>query len=73
VLVDVQSINPEIGDLYLLCSDGLNSMLEDPVILDIVQAHRHDLAEMAASLIEYANEAGGEDNCTVVLVEVAEE
>jgi protein phosphatase len=73
VLVDVQSINPEIGDLYLLCSDGLNSMLEDPVILDIVRAHSHDLAETAASLIEYANEAGGEDNCTIVLVEVAEE
>jgi protein phosphatase len=73
VLVDVQSIDTEVGDLFVLCSDGLNSMLEDPMIRDIIEAHRHDLAEVAAALIEHANDAGGEDNCTVVLIEIAEE
>lgn len=73
VLVDVQTLVPELGDLYLLCSDGLNSMLEDPVINEVIEFHRNDLAEIAAALIEHANDAGGEDNCTVVLIEVNEE
>jgi serine/threonine protein phosphatase PrpC len=73
VLVDVQSINPGVGDIFLLCSDGLNSMLDDRSIHELFDAHGHDLAELAAALIEHANDAGGEDNCTVVLIQVAEE
>jgi protein phosphatase len=73
VLVDVQTVNPAPGDVYLLCSDGLNGMLTDDEIQEIVCMHKADLAMMAAGLIQAANEAGGEDNCTVVLVEVAEE
>ncbi len=73
VIVDVQSVNPEVGDVFLLCSDGLNGMLDDEEIQEIGKMHEGDLANMAAALIQQANEAGGEDNCTVVLIEVAEE
>jgi protein phosphatase len=73
VLVDVQTVIPEAGDLFILCTDGLNGMIGDDQILQCVQAHRDDLASVAAALIQRANDAGGEDNCTVVLVECAED
>jgi len=73
VLVDVQSLEPQLGDLYIICSDGLNGMLTDEEIHGIISGHRDDLAEMAAALIEQANAHGGEDNCTVILIEVCEE
>jgi len=73
VLVDVQTVIPEAGDLFILCSDGLNGMISDDQILQCVQVHRDDLASIAAALVQRANDAGGEDNCTVVLIECAEE
>jgi protein phosphatase len=74
VLVDVQTVATRTGDIMLLCSDGLNGMLTDDEILDIILKNRDDISKKAApALIEQANEHGGEDNCTVVLVEVAEE
>jgi PPM family protein phosphatase len=73
VLVDIQSVVPEPGDVFVLCSDGLNGMIDDGTILDVILKHRGDLAAAAASLIQSACAAGGEDNCTVVLVEFAED
>ncbi len=73
VLVDIQSVVPEPGDVFILCSDGLNGMIDDGTILEVILNHRGDLAAAAASLIQSANAAGGEDNCTVVLVEFAED
>ncbi|MBN2530606.1 MAG: Stp1/IreP family PP2C-type Ser/Thr phosphatase [Deltaproteobacteria bacterium] len=73
VLVDVQTITIEAGDVMLLCSDGLNGMLKDADILRIVETHRADLQKAAQALIDGANERGGEDNITVVLVEVVQE
>lgn len=73
VLVDVQTISVETNDILLLCSDGLNGMLRDSEILDVVSKNRSDLNQMAQALINAANENGGEDNITVVLVEVAPE
>ena len=73
VLIDVQTVLPEPGDMFILCSDGLNGMIGDDEILQCVQAHRSDIASIAAALIQRANDAGGEDNCTVVLVECAED
>jgi len=71
VTVDLVPEVPTIGDVYLLCSDGLSGMLTDEQILELVQTHS-DLEEAAQALIDAANENGGEDNCTVVLVKVAE-
>jgi protein phosphatase len=73
VAVDVQSIELAVGDILLLCSDGLSGMVTDAESQEIIEAQRADLAQTAAALVEHANEQGGEDNSTVVLIEVAEE
>ena len=70
VQVDVDHEEPEEGDLYLLCSDGLCDMLKDDRIEDIVAKKRDDLEQCVDALIDAANEEGGNDNITVVLVEV---
>lgn len=73
VVVDLQTQKPEVGDIFILCSDGLNGMLSDPEIYEIVDKHRDDLDAAAKSLIEQANAHGGEDNITVVLAKIVEE
>jgi serine/threonine protein phosphatase PrpC len=58
------------GDLYLLCSDGLWGSLDDERIAALATAH-HDLEQSCQSLLDAANEAGGPDNLTAVLVRVS--
>lgn len=55
------------GDVYLLCSDGLNSMLSDAEIHEILDVGE-SLEDTAAALIAGANERGGHDNISVVLL-----
>src|ERR1700712_4032013 len=57
------------GDIYLLCSDGLSDMLDDEMISQLLQSCDL-LPEAATALIDAANEAGGKDNISVVLVRV---
>ena len=71
IKADVTCQNLEPGDMVLLCSDGLNSMLGDEKIRDVVLANRGDLDAACVGLIEAANAAGGDDNITVVLAERA--
>jgi protein phosphatase len=73
VAVDIQSVELQAGDILLLCSDGLSGMVSDHEAQEIIGAQRADLAHTAAALVERANEQGGEDNSTVVLIEVVEE
>ena len=63
----VRTLHP--GDRLLICSDGLNSMIEDEAI-ESVLASEPDTHEAARKLIELANEAGGHDNITVILLDV---
>lgn len=56
------------GDLYLLCSDGLNDMIEDERILQVLE-EGDTLEERAQGLVDAALQAGGVDNVTVALVE----
>jgi len=58
------------GDLYLLCSDGLNDMVEDREIASVMASFSADLQLCAARLIQTANEYGGRDNVSVILVGV---
>lgn len=58
------------GDLYLLCSDGLNDMLDDETIRLTLEEFGANLDRAAERLIELANEHGGADNISVVLVRV---
>lgn len=73
VLVDVQTVELSPGDIIFLCSDGLSGMVDDEESRGIIAAQRRDLSQAAAALVERANERGGEDNSTVVLIEVVEE
>jgi len=67
--IDLIVDKPQAGDIYLLCSDGLNKMISDQQI-EKVLAEQYDLETAVYSLIELANDAGGRDNVTVVLVKV---
>ncbi len=71
--VDSFSVEAKPGDLFLICSDGLTSMLDDEAILEVVERNRDDLDAAAKELVAAANRNGGEDNITVVFFEVAEE
>jgi serine/threonine protein phosphatase PrpC len=71
VAVDVMPVPTQPGDVFVLCSDGLTSMVDDDAILRLLEQHREDLDAAARALVDKANEAGGEDNITVVLFEVA--
>jgi protein phosphatase len=66
--LDVVEHQLEPGDLILLCSDGLHGMINDQEISRILGAADAALEDASASLIEAANEAGGRDNVTVVLL-----
>ncbi|MDD2915340.1 MAG: Stp1/IreP family PP2C-type Ser/Thr phosphatase [Gallionella sp.] len=59
-----------IGDIYLLCSDGLNDMVEDDDIGTTLYAMQGNLPLAAEQLIQMANDNGGRDNVSVVLVKV---
>jgi protein phosphatase len=71
VMVDLQSDEPQPGDMYLLCSDGLSGMIADDEILDILMS-TGDIGEGCRRLVARANEHGGEDNITAVLVRIDE-
>jgi protein phosphatase len=70
--VDTFTMEAEPGDLYLLCSDGLTTMLGDDEILAVVDGAGREPDAVARQLIDAANRAGGEDNITVVVFEVEE-
>ncbi len=73
--VDVDSFPVEAkpGDVFLICSDGLTSMVDDETILDVVERHHDDLDTAAKELVAVANHSGGEDNITVVFFEIAKD
>jgi protein phosphatase len=72
VAVDLYFEVVEPGDVYVLCSDGLNGMVNDDRILDIVHNAGTDVEMAAKALIAQANQNGGEDNITVVVVRITE-
>jgi PPM family protein phosphatase len=67
--VDTVTVDVEPGDLFLLCSDGLTTMVPEEDILRIAQ-EADNLDEAARTLVRAANSGGGEDNITVVLFRV---
>ena len=70
--VDTFAIEPRVGDLFLICSDGLTDMVGDRAILDVVEERREDLDALVKALIKAANRSGGDDNITVVAFEIAD-
>jgi serine/threonine protein phosphatase PrpC len=67
--IDSLAVDAQPGDVYLLCSDGLTTMVTDQEILDIVGRAR-SLEHAGKDLVKAANRRGGEDNITVVLFAV---
>ena len=70
VVVDLVPEQPKPGDLYMLCSDGLSGMITETEMLTSIMGSS-SLDDMATSLVAKANDNGGEDNITVVLVQFA--
>ena len=72
VEVEVLTIVGQPGDLFLLCSDGLPTMLSDGNVAAALEAAERDPATAGEALVVAANARGGEDNITVVLFELVE-
>ncbi|MEN3303418.1 protein phosphatase 2C domain-containing protein [Pseudonocardia sp.] len=69
---DLLLLEPEVGERYLLCSDGVTAVLPDHVVGEIL-ASFPDPDEAVAQLIALSNEGGGPDNITCVVVDVVDE
>jgi protein phosphatase len=67
--IDMIVDKPQDDDVYLLCSDGLSKMMSDDEVRDVLVAHE-DLESALYTLIEMANDRGGKDNVTVIIVKV---
>jgi PPM family protein phosphatase len=69
--VDTRSFHARAGDVYLLCSDGLTTMISEEQVEALLRTHPK-LRDAGEALIAAANEAGGRDNITVVLIRLEE-
>ncbi len=67
VLLETHQHDVQPGDLFLMCSDGLSDMLDDAGIAQVLQVHE-SLEAAGTALIDAANDAGGKDNISVILV-----
>jgi protein phosphatase len=70
--VDTFAVEGRAGDVFLLCSDGLSSMVAAEAIERMLEGNRADLRTAGKALIHAANRGGGEDNITAVLFELAD-
>ena len=71
VQVDVHVDSPRLGDVYMLCSDGLSGMITDAQLTELISAER-DLDVLCERMITMANKNGGLDNITVVAIRIEE-
>jgi protein phosphatase len=69
---DLAEMTPQVEDVFILCSDGLTTHLEDEEIAQRV-CEEPDLEAAAAGLVDAANRAGGADNTTVLLIRYEKE
>lgn len=72
VNVEVHSFEVRAQDIYLLCSDGLSDMIGDQDIEMTLDMLKANLDLCAAQLVEAANDAGGRDNISVILVQIVQ-
>lgn len=70
IMAEIHVHDVQVGDIYLLCSDGLNDMVEDDDICSTLYAMQGNLPLAAEQLIQMANDNGGRDNVSVILVKV---
>ena len=72
VEVDTYTVSGRDGDLFLICSDGLTSMISDEEVASILRSSE-SLEDAGERLVRAANQSGGKDNITVVLFRLSEE
>lgn len=70
VEVDTVVWKIQVGDSYLLCSDGLSNMMQDEEMQELIS--KNDVEQGARELVDLANQRGGEDNITLILLKVLE-
>jgi PPM family protein phosphatase len=70
--VDTFTVAAQTGDVFLLCSDGLTTMVSNETILDLVESNRASMDKALRALVGAANKGGGEDNITVVAFEITD-
>jgi protein phosphatase len=68
VVCDGHRIDLMPADVILLCSDGLTDMLSDGAIAELIATHGDDIEQASALLVEAANQMGGKDNISVILI-----
>ena len=72
VQVDVEAFEARAGDLFMVCSDGLTSMVREEKLKPLLTDGERPLDELGRELIAAANAAGGRDNITVILFTLEE-
>ncbi len=70
VEVDLEQGEAREGDIYLLCSDGLTDVLSDEHIRDVLSDNQGSAQQLGEALVNAANQGGGPDNITVVVVKL---
>lgn len=70
VVPDYFEVELDTGDLILMCSDGLSNMMDDKDILDIADEFPEDLEGGCRKLVERANDNGGKDNISIVMIKM---
>ena len=68
--LELNEFDVEVGDIYLLCSDGLTDLVDDNIIAATLNMLSSNLTDAAQKLVQMANENGGKDNISVILVRV---
>jgi PPM family protein phosphatase len=71
VEAEINDYDTQVGDIYLLCSDGLNDMVPDEDIGMTIDTLSANLRLAAQQLVQMANDNGGRDNVSVILVRIA--
>jgi serine/threonine protein phosphatase PrpC len=75
VSVEIYEMPVQVGDVFLICSDGLSGLIEDADMLSVVQKllfESKDIQGATNELIRRANANGGDDNITTVVIQVLE-
>lgn len=71
VTPDIKEMATEHGDLFLLCSDGLTKEVSEPRLAELLGGDAADLQTLCQRLIQDANDSGGSDNITAILVKIS--
>lgn len=69
---EVHSVEKRHGDVYLVCSDGLSDLVDEWIIKNAIEDDEENLEAIAHKLIRLANQSGGKDNITVVMLSLFE-